>query len=185
MSKLFLSLTLFFFLGNLYAQSYWKEDNTKRQISTDKTYKYYTLDKQAFSRALHQNSSRSRNNYSIIELPDGETITSYKVKKTAILSDELAQRYPQIETYSGYSLENPSKSVSFTWHSSSCRLMTRKFSGLISRCMIPRSCNATNGSDGPRQQTAANRLCSLFKQQRWSRGASPWKTKPLHNQERG
>ena len=115
MSKLFLSLTLFLFLGNLYAQSYWKEDNTKRQISTDKTYKYYTLDKQAFSRALHQNSSRSRNNYSIIELPDGETITSYKVKKTAILSDELAQRYPQIETYSGYSLENPSKSVSFTW----------------------------------------------------------------------
>ena len=68
MSKLFLSLTLFLFLGNLYAQSYWKEDNTKRQISTDKTYKYYTLDKQAFSRALHQNSSRSRNNYSIILL---------------------------------------------------------------------------------------------------------------------
>ena len=37
MSKLFLSLTLFLFLGNLYAQSYWKEDKFIQLKTTNTT----------------------------------------------------------------------------------------------------------------------------------------------------
>ncbi|MDO4881429.1 MAG: thrombospondin type 3 repeat-containing protein [Capnocytophaga sp.] len=119
MLKFLSSFFILFFLslGNIYAQSYWKENNNHKRSSEAETYRYYTLDRKAFEGALHRNTSRSVNTYSFIEIPDGDGISTYKVKKTNILSPELAKKYPEIETYFGYSTENPKKSVSFTWSS--------------------------------------------------------------------
>ena len=108
-------LLLLFSWPKLYAQSYWKENNTQRSTAQEKTYTYYTLERKAFEKALHNTSARSSQDYTYIDIPDGTSVKTYKVRRTAVLSPELAQRYPQIETYSGYALDNSDQLVSFTW----------------------------------------------------------------------
>ena len=108
-------LLLLFSWPKFYAQSYWKENNTQRSTAQEKTYTYYTLERKAFEKALHNTSARSSQDYTYIDIPDGTSVKTYKVRRTAVLSPELAQRYPQIETYSGYALDNSDQLVSFTW----------------------------------------------------------------------
>ncbi|MDO4880538.1 MAG: thrombospondin type 3 repeat-containing protein [Capnocytophaga sp.] len=119
MSKFHLLLVcVFLSWSNLQAQNYWKRDGQTRRAVTqeDGKYLYYSLDKKAFNTALHNGTARSASNKRTIQIPDGDgKLETFEVEKTRVLSEELAQKYPQIETYSGYSVSNPSKSVSFTW----------------------------------------------------------------------
>lgn len=108
-------LLLFSWAGEVCAQSYWRENNTRRTITQSKDYTYYTLDREAFERALHNPSARSSQSDIYIDLPDGSSVKTYKVHKTSVLSTEIARRYPQIQTYSGYAIDNPNQQVSFTW----------------------------------------------------------------------
>ena len=108
-------LLLFSWAGEVCAQSYWRENNTRRTSTQGKDYTYYALDREAFERALHNPSARSSQSDIYIDLPDGSSVKTYKVHKTSVLSTEIARRYPQIQTYSGYAIDNPNQQVSFTW----------------------------------------------------------------------
>ena len=107
-------LLLLFSWPKLYAQSYWKENNTQRSTAQEKTYTYYTLERKAFEKALHNTSARSSQDYTYIDIPDGTSVKTYKVRRTAVLSLELAQDEHKIETYPCYAIEYSYKLVSFS-----------------------------------------------------------------------
>ena len=101
-----------------YTQSYWNEDFSTQRANTNTSspYKYYTLNKEDFAKALHSTASRAYNQYTIITLPDGNgNLEKFNVKPSSVLSPELALRYPDIETYQGYAVDNPEKAVNFTF----------------------------------------------------------------------
>ena len=70
-------LLLFSWAGEVCAQSYWRENNTRRTITQSKDYTYYTLDREAFERALHNPSARSSQSDIYIDLPDGSSVKTY------------------------------------------------------------------------------------------------------------
>ena len=117
MFKIHLLFFFLFSLSTLHAQNYWKRDaQTLRTVTdNDDKYLYYSLDKKAFNASLHNRTSRSVSDKKIVQIPNADgKIESFEVTKTKILSDKLAQKYPEIETYSGVSVSNPAKSVNFT-----------------------------------------------------------------------
>lgn len=118
MFKIHLLFFFLFSLSTLHAQNYWKRDaQTLRTVTdNDDKYLYYSLDKKAFNASLHNRTSRSVSDKKIVQIPNADgKIESFEVTKTKILSEQLAQEYREIETYSGVSVSNPAKSVSFTW----------------------------------------------------------------------
>ena len=102
----------------LQAQEYWKQAGLSSRSAEAATahHQEYTLNKKAFANALHSATARGNTAEVGIKLPNAKgELESFKVRKTNVLSDELAERYPQIETYAGYSLSQPDKEVAFTW----------------------------------------------------------------------
>ena len=102
----------------LQAQEYWKQAGLSSRSAEAATahHQEYTLNKKAFANALHSVTARGNTAEVVIKLPNAKgELESFKVRKTNVLSDELAERYPQIETYAGYSLSQPDKEVAFTW----------------------------------------------------------------------
>lgn len=87
-----------------------KQTNTRKQI-------IYKLDTQAIKSFLSSTSLESTqksNTGSILELPlpDG-SFMKFAVSESPIMETELALKFPEIKTYSGYSLSNPAITARF------------------------------------------------------------------------
>lgn len=103
-------------------QNYWRQaQHTSRSAAAAEDigkHQEYSLDRKAFSRALHNPTGRPSEEGISIILPNGDgVLENFIVKKSQVMAPELAARYPEIETYVGYSVENPNKEVNFTWGS--------------------------------------------------------------------
>lgn len=102
------------------AQSYWKQTQfTNRSTTTNTpttTHFEYSLNRKAFAKALHNPAARPTAQGVEILLPNADgQLETFIVKPQPVLSPALQARYPQIQTYAGYSTQNPNKEVSFTW----------------------------------------------------------------------
>mgnify|MGYP006956718045 FL=1 len=82
----------------LQAQEYWKQVglSSRSAEATTAHHQEYTLNKKAFANALHSATARGNTAEVVIKLPNAKgELESFKVRKTNVLSDELAERYPQ------------------------------------------------------------------------------------------
>ncbi|WP_188621044.1 reprolysin-like metallopeptidase [Flavobacterium suaedae] len=109
-----------------YAQNFWSgiaesrlDDAEKKERNVQPVKRYiFTLNTQAMKSALAEAPLRS--NYTgessvIIPLPNGEGKTEhFRVYETAVLNPELAANHPEIKTYIGQGVENPTSSVYFS-----------------------------------------------------------------------
>lgn len=104
-------------------QSYWKtlgtnDPKTDGMTLNQKFYKTYQLDIDAFKAQLVNapiRSASTQNSDSKIFLPNinGE-MEQFAVVETPVLSNELAQAYPNIKTYLGFSTQNPGTRARFS-----------------------------------------------------------------------
>jgi thrombospondin type 3 repeat-containing domain protein len=116
MIKTLFAFVLFFTCIGGYAQSYWKESNIKQSIiKQKKKCTYYSLNKKFFENTLHTMRDRSIISSICVDIPNGSSIKTYRVYKTEVLSPSMARKYPKIETYSGYAIDDPNQLISFTW----------------------------------------------------------------------
>ena len=128
--KAFLIATIFFTVSfQAYAQhkALWTYVTESRIARTQgvrtiipRAYKTIELNQTALKRllkALPMESSVSVRNSKFtmgLPMPDG-TIQYFKVVESPVMEPELAKKYPQIKTYSGQSLSDPTASVRFDW----------------------------------------------------------------------
>ncbi|MDO4229323.1 MAG: thrombospondin type 3 repeat-containing protein [Capnocytophaga sp.] len=111
-----LYILLFFCIGNLSAQNYWERTGLVQKQTQKQEYLYYTLDKEAFSKALNTSKNLSDKKNISVQIPNIEgIIETYYIQPTQVLSEELAQQHPEIKTFVGISVKNPAKTIRFTW----------------------------------------------------------------------
>ena len=117
-----LSAFLLVCVYSVFGQDYWKESASRNatQLSNLKSefYKTYSLNFNAFKQQL--NGAPLRNNIAgssrtVIYLPsnDGQ-IKPFRVVEAPVLSEELSQRFPNIKTYLGFSVDEPGVRVRFS-----------------------------------------------------------------------
>ncbi|MBL7818147.1 MAG: T9SS type A sorting domain-containing protein [Saprospiraceae bacterium] len=104
-------------------EAVWQKQQTdpvlegKRQIIPEK-YQVVKLDLQrlkgVLSRAPMEYTSAGRNSDVIVEIPmPNNSIQKFRVVESPIMEEGLAKRYPDIKTYAGTSIDNPSVTVRF------------------------------------------------------------------------
>ncbi|MFK8274351.1 reprolysin-like metallopeptidase [Capnocytophaga cynodegmi] len=117
MKKLYVLLFVFSF-GILSAQTYWKQTQLTEKKEQKSGYQYYTLDKEAFEKALGATKNLVAKRETTIQVPDSEgNIENYRIEPIQVLSEDLSEKYTDIKTYVGFSTKNPSKTIRFTWSS--------------------------------------------------------------------
>ncbi|GIM54073.1 reprolysin-like metallopeptidase [Capnocytophaga cynodegmi] len=117
MKKLYVLLFVFSF-GILSAQTYWKQTQLTEKKEQKSGYQYYTLDKEAFGKALRATKNLVAKRETTIQIPDSEgNIENYRIEPIQVLSEDLSEKYTDIKTYVGFSTKNPSKTIRFTWSS--------------------------------------------------------------------
>lgn len=110
------SITIFFSCFCTYGQqAYWKsipKQSSLKSVSIkdmDKARAVFSLDKNLFSEKL-QDFSVSKNGKHIIYLPDGDgNVIPFALQETPVLHPELAQKYPQIKSFTGLSVNGKYK----------------------------------------------------------------------------
>ncbi len=120
-------LTVFlsiFFLNNALAQkkSLWKNPKTAPLFSNNYTIAKtttYTLDVTTLQTQLQQAPLRSSNlkqkSSVTVDFPlDSKTLETFEVFETPVMHPDLAAKYPEIKSYTGKSIENPSNIIKFT-----------------------------------------------------------------------
>lgn len=106
-----------FFLGiGVQAQTYWKHNVSLQKKEKKMGYHHYILDKVAFEKTLQASNLNLRKTITAVYFPDAEgVLQAYIVTETHLLSSDLAQKHPEIKTFTGYSQKYPHKKVRFTW----------------------------------------------------------------------
>ncbi|WP_341216275.1 reprolysin-like metallopeptidase, partial [uncultured Wocania sp.] len=128
--KSYLYLLLFpFFLTSLSAQNnkaFWtkvsKEEASIGKKGARKTEPlksvYYQLDINRLKTALSSVSKRNTKNEAsnlIIQIPNSEGhFDSFEVKESSVLEPDYQEKYPELRTYIGQNIENPSSIISFS-----------------------------------------------------------------------
>lgn len=110
------SITIFFSCFCAYGQqAYWKSIPKQSSLKSasikdmDKARAVFSLDKNLFSEKL-QDFSVSKNGKNIIYLPDSDgNVIPFTLKETPVLHPELAQKYPQIKSFTGLSVNGKYK----------------------------------------------------------------------------
>ena len=120
--RLVLSISILFLSYYGFAQrDYWKQvvahGNLKKSISNRFEVQkgmVFSFEEDVFKNNL-RNAKFSKNKYTTVQFPNekGELI-SFTVSETPVLSKELAAKYPNIKSYSGYSLKNGKDKVRFS-----------------------------------------------------------------------
>lgn len=107
LSRSILLIVLFFASNCLVAQSsFWtkaKSDHTRlsqRFIFPDR-YEVFALDFESLKKALHHPSRSSTLTNLELPLPDG-TMMQFAIKETNIFDEELAKKYPEFSSFTGY-----------------------------------------------------------------------------------
>jgi subtilisin-like proprotein convertase family protein len=120
--RLVLSITIIFlsFYGS--AQSkYWGQEREPTKIvspslsNPDLTkVKVFQLDQASLSRELSSISTRKKTN-GIVYFPDIKgKLRGFRISEKAVFSPELAKKYPEIKSYSGYSLDGKKDRIRFS-----------------------------------------------------------------------
>lgn len=103
-------------IGSLNAQSYWTRSQLANKKEQKQNYQYYTLNKEAFDKALNFDGNLANKRTTLVQIPDEKgNMDTYQIEKTQILSDELTKKHPEIRTFVGRSVQNPAKMLRFTW----------------------------------------------------------------------
>ena len=120
--RLVLSISILFLSYYGFAQrDYWKQEgvqgNLKKSISNRFEVQkgtVFSFEEDVFKNKL-RNAGFSKNKYTIVQFPSesGELI-SFTVTETPVLSKELGAKYPNIKSYSGYSLKNRKDKIRFS-----------------------------------------------------------------------
>lgn len=111
------------FIKNADAQSLWKDiEESKIQKGTryitPQKFKTYALDendlKQVLKTAPLEETAAAKLSptYFSMPMPDG-TMKFFEIVNSPVMAPELAARYPEIQTYAGYDIDNPTNTVRF------------------------------------------------------------------------
>ncbi len=110
--------------GSLSAQSLWQaieedkipERGTRYIIPT--SYQTFTLDEAAAENALkaapleNTPEAETRSAHFTLPMPDG-TSRNFRIVNSPVMAEELGKKYPEIQTYAGYDIDNPGNTVRF------------------------------------------------------------------------
>lgn len=133
-------LLMFFMSGSLFAQDLWQSIESSRVPNPGLRYiipsdfKTYALDERRVEQILKEapQENGTRENYLSasfnLPMPDG-TMREYAIVNSPVMAPELAKKYPEIQSYAGYDLKNPSNTVRFdlTPHGFHAMAFTQEF----------------------------------------------------------
>ncbi len=118
------NLIFFFFLSEIAAQQLWQDieeskisDKGTRYITPDK-FRTYALNeedlKQVLKAAPLERTKAATTNpvYFSMPMPDG-TMKVFEIVNSPVMASELAAKYPEIQTYAGYEIDDPENTVRF------------------------------------------------------------------------
>ena len=137
--KLFLIVSIMFVIINSYGQNFWKkvnEENLKTSSKVDRAaipnnYQVFSLDIDGIKTQLSKtklNTSRLVSDV-ILSFPNAEgKLEGYRIYEAPVMEAELSAKLPNIKSYIGKSIENPSSSIRFSVTLFGLHTMT--FSGL-------------------------------------------------------
>ncbi|EAR02453.1 reprolysin-like metallopeptidase [Maribacter sp. HTCC2170] len=120
--RLVFSISILFLSFNGFAQKdYWKQKSAQRGLKKSISNRFevekgsiFSFEEDVFKSKLRI-SSFSKNKVSIVQFPDENGhLISFSVKETPVLSKKLAAKYPEIKSYSGYSLKNGKDRIRFS-----------------------------------------------------------------------
>lgn len=126
--RLFFSTLLYFFIFVSYSQNaFWSETSNDRLVSIPKSdrdalpseYKLFSLDFNAFKAQLQfapsrENSAIITSNV-IIQFPNADgVLESYRIYEASVMHPDLAARYPDIKSYVGKGIEDPTATIRFS-----------------------------------------------------------------------
>jgi hypothetical protein len=129
MKKLLLSYSLMLCLMTAFAQkdrSFWsktsKEDSFKKELKLRKTNpkkaQYYNLNIDALKNHLTdapQRKSPVNNSQKLVDFPTAnDSFETFSVMEASVLEKPLQDKYPNIKTYVGKSISNPSNTIRFS-----------------------------------------------------------------------
>jgi len=120
--RLVLSISILFLSYYGFAQrDYWKQEVAHGKLKKSISNRFevqmgtvFSFEEGVFKNKL-RSASFSKNKYTTVQFPNrsGELI-SFAVTETPVLSKELAAKYPNIKSYSGYSLKNGKDKIRFS-----------------------------------------------------------------------
>ena len=125
----FLFLAVLFFSANSYAQKMdklWAKASTLEVSNEDLSFRkseprkadYFQLDLDALKQDLVAAPARGVSNKSsnvIVNFPNSKgELEAFRVMEASIMAPELQAMYPNIKSYSGQSIDNPSKTIRFS-----------------------------------------------------------------------
>ncbi|MGB5498960.1 MAG: reprolysin-like metallopeptidase [Maribacter sp.] len=120
--RLVLSISILFLsYYGLAQRDYWKQEVALGHLEKSISNRFevqkgavFSFEEDVFKNKL-RTTSFSKNKYTTVQFPNesGELI-SFTVTETPVLSKELAAKYPNIKSYSGYSLSNGSDKIRFS-----------------------------------------------------------------------
>ena len=137
--KLFLIVSIMFVIINSYGQNFWKkvnEENLRTSSKVDRAaiptnYQVFSLDIDGIKTQLSKtklNTSRLVSDV-ILSFPNAEgKLEVYRIYEAPVMEAELSAKLPNIKSYIGKSIENPSSSIRFSVTLFGLHTMT--FSGL-------------------------------------------------------
>jgi hypothetical protein len=125
MKKIFLSVIAVLYFSINYGQNYWQKTSESKMQSTNKmdrasmptSYKLYSLDIDTFKKALLDAPSDLESKKSNLVLPfptaEGE-IEHYTIFEASIMEPELEAKFPDIKSYVGKGIEDPTATIRFS-----------------------------------------------------------------------
>ena len=126
--RLLFSVLLYFFIFVSYSQNaFWRETSNDRLVAIPKSdrdampseYKLFSLDFNAFISQLQfapsrENSAIITSNV-IVQFPNADGIMeSYRIYEASVMHPDLAARYPDIKSYVGKGIEDPTATIRFS-----------------------------------------------------------------------
>ena len=120
--RLVFSISILFLSFSGYAQrNYWKQEsgptNLKASISNRfevKKGRVFSFDESKFKNEINLEQTSKRNHVTVRFPNDKGEVIEFMVIETPVFSPKLAEKYPQIKSYSGYSLKNKKDKIRFS-----------------------------------------------------------------------
>ena len=134
------TLLLLLMSASLFAQDLWQPIESSRIPNPGERYiipsdfKTYALDELRVEQILKEAPEEDgtietyRSSSFLLPMPDG-TMRRYGIVNSPVMAPDLAKKYPEIQTYSGYDLDNPANTVRFdlTPHGFHAMAFTQEF----------------------------------------------------------
>jgi subtilisin-like proprotein convertase family protein len=120
-----LILILVFAFGNSYGQQLWKNSgnetinagNKVERVSQPREFKLFSVDLDALKSKLAAAPSRTQNRQSnvVVAFPDDKgQLQNFQIFEASVMHPELAARHPEIQSYVGKGIDDPSATIRFS-----------------------------------------------------------------------